>query len=546
MNSPRPRVIKRRLGGAETEIGLRGFPKFCQDDEILRLWRELIAGTLPENRRERFSKSAHRATLLNQGRCYKDSEWLEYATPECISAKETTLQETAGLGIITKAIERFKAKHARFEKLSAHKCNRNTVIVDGPFSGNSHYISSASLGSHGNYIALRNYSGGGKHDPPIGFGAFESVLETFFLSRSCIMGNGWFEILPRGGIRFLLSQRTDVTLARSSHTPANGDKPLFNPSDEAHARADIWRRFHDVAEDSNMSEVQIYLKRGIMDILLALAEAEDFFISPPSFGDERFARGVVSGHTAIGRFWNTDPRAQSVVLLDNGEYWSALDFQFYLLEEAHRYFREGRGPLTEERREVLALWEETLGDISRFDLAKLSTYLDWAAVLYRAIIPYCEGAGIDSERLILPGERGGHFYDAIAYDTPFETKRGRAKILSHFLQTIIEYANVDVGRGIYGTLLKRGLMRRLFSDEEKLAAETMPPMETRANYREALLGAVAEKRPSWAVNETDWMLVKCDNGNIRYNHYMRNPYRARIPEISEPFEQWFERYNYFK
>ena len=191
------------------------------------------------------------------------------------------------------------------------------------------------------------------------------------------------------------------------------------------------------------------------------------------------------------------------------------------------------------------LWEEALRDISRFDLVKLSTYLDWAAILYRIIFPYCDDAGLDPERLILPGEMGGDFRNTIAYNAPFETKRGRVKILPHFLQTIIKYADVDVERGIYGVLLKKGLIRRLFSDEEKLTAESGVPKETRANYREALLGVVAENRHSWAFCESDWMVVKYEESNMRYQHYMKNPYRARLPKISGSFEEWFESYNYF-
>lgn len=109
--------------------------------------------------------------------------------------------------------------------------------------------------------------------------------------------------------------------------------------------------------------------------------------------------------------------------------------------------RSGVAPVWED---VLTEWERILTDLEREPMAT-SDRLDWTAKLR-----------------ILEAYRAR---DELAWSHP------KLRLLD------LQYHDVDPVRSLYQRLVARGAMRRLFDDDQVLAAVLEPPADTRAFFR---------------------------------------------------------------
>lgn len=538
---PCPRRIKLRITGAEIEMSTKfaGAPFLNETDAVvwqnaLVEYRECIARyALPlgvRNGRWRGGSTSARAILLNQGQCYRDGALVEYATPEGYP-KQSALYETAGLEIMSQALKEFNrecgVKKSWPVTAKMYKSNRNTKL-----SRDGNLLSLESFGSHGNYITFRS----------VPYADMVTYLVPFLKTRWCMIGNGWIDFFGGEFVHFLLSQRADVMAdagdiiqgeeMTNSRTLPHIHLFAHQKNEEPLADEHVWKRVHDMSENSNMSQKQLWLKRGAMDIVLAMVEAGNFLKPPP-----RFSRKFNGNETS--KFFNADIRSCTQFPLEGGGTTSAVDVQRFYIDEAVRFFKEGRGTLTDERKEALDLWIATIDAIARWDVPHLARYLDWAAILNCASGLF-ERINLDMEEFIgvVRGDTGFAYpmLHPIAANVSVPRKRGEARLLDYLLQFIVEYANIETEKSPYGILMKRGAMDALFSPEEIAGACLSPPVNTRANLREELEQTLS----SQTIVATSWseQYVRCSgdapDAPLR-RISMQNPWRSRIGRN----EKWF-------
>jgi proteasome accessory factor A len=138
-----------------------------------------------------------------------------------------------------------------------------------------------------------------------------------------------------------------------------------------------------------------------------------------------------------------------IIELKDGRKISAIDVQRIYLRAATKLGPPSPGS-DEERRWILREWENVLNDLER-DAMSTRDRVDWAAKKFLL------DALQEEEKL--------------SWSDPW-------------LQSIdLEYHNLDLDRGLYYELVRKGLMRRVTTEDEIKAAIFNPPETTRAFFR---------------------------------------------------------------
>lgn len=525
--TPHPRRIKLRIMGSETEFGMRfalppQYDPLAYREKIENLKTSFtqgfyaetfVRGALGEDARSRFC--GKRGILRNQGQIYPDLHaQIEYATPECLGGEQLALYETAGLDIAAHALKRFNAAHANLlapVTIKMYKTNRNTNM---PYSS---ALSLVSFGSHANYLALRSVS----------LNELARFWLPFLQTRWCLIGNGWVDFFDNQFVHFLFSQRAEVMKRDIVSRTTEMMKPLICPNDEPHARYDVWRRLHDISGNANMSQKQLFLKYAVSDIVLAMVEVKNFLREPPHFS------GVFGSSDEACFYFNGDILGRVRLVCDDGTRWGFLDVQEFYLEEALRFFREGRATLTDERKRALELWQSVIDAMRRRDLEYCSRFLDWAAVLrqFERLFAklgldfgaFCDAdVGGEGKFIGYPAEPG------IAWDAPVLKKNGPpAKLLHHLLQYIVQYADVETERSPYGMLVAGGVVDTLFTPEQIAHAVKVPPDRTRAHLREIIIQRMA---PLYGAIDTAWagQIIYVSGPHHSFHIPLVNPYQFLV------------------
>ena len=436
-------------------------------------------------------KSAERLNLVNQGLLYLDQRRVEGSSPECRGPIAAALYDTAITRILAVTLKKARSSDELFQKLSLYKSNRVPGLqsegergatiaelgVDRDFK--ELYLSRYSCGSHANYLMRRREN----------LKDILPVLCTFRLARWALIGNGWLMLTPQGGVRFIFSQKGDIIRYAQSGSTTNIWKPLHNTKDEPHADPQKWRRLHDISGNANMSELQLILKLGTFNLVLSMAETPGFLRNFPVPRNISFVENEGS-LIGISSAWNADIFGEVTIPTDRGgKSW--LDYLKYFLEEAHRFFEEGRDELTPENQLVLNLWSDISDAFARRDIAFLSRYLDWAAIWEHLVQPRVEKFGFPAQALI-----GGanSSLPKINWKTTIGSAKRKNNLVFYLLQRIIEYANIETEASLYGRLCEQGLLKRHFSDAELSRAEVQTPLDTRAGFKSGLM--IDKKR--WA------------------------------------------------
>jgi hypothetical protein len=219
-------------------------------------------------------------------------------------------------------------------------------------------------------------------------------------------------------------------------------RPLINTRDEPHVDASRYRRFHVILGDSNMSEWATAMKIGTTALVLDLIErgqAPQLEIAQP-----------VDANKSISR----DQTYDWIIELKDGRKISAIDVQRIYLRAASRLesrpWGDGVAGSDEEWRWILREWENVLNDLER-DVMLARDRVDWAA-----------------KKFLL---------DALQEEE-------KLSWTDPWLQAVdLEYHNLDLDRGLYYELLRKGLMRRVTTEDEIKTAIFNPPETTRAFFR---------------------------------------------------------------
>jgi len=309
-----------------------------------------------------------------------------------------------------------------------------------------------SYGCHENYLVGRSGE----------FSALADVFIPFLISRQIISGAGKVLPTPRGS-SYSVSQRAEhIWEGLSSATTRS--RPIINTRDEPHADAELYRRLHVIVGDSNMSETTNFLKIGSAEMVLRMIEAGVVFRDMTLENSIRAIREISS-----------DTSGTQVVKLANGRDASALDMQEEYFSKAKK-FVEREGIDDPNSVAVMELWGKAISAIRGGQLQEIETEIDWV-IKKRLMERYMER-------------------DSLDWNSP------------RLAQLDLAYHDINRDRGLFYLLERKGLARRILSDDEIDIAKTLPPQTTRAKLRGEFIAAAQEKKRDFTV---DWVHLKLND-----------------------------------
>ena len=324
-------------------------------------------------------------------------------------------------------------------------------------------FSGHSYGCHDNFLMRRD----------IAWDKIVAGILPFLITRQIFAGAGKMGVEAESGYSdpgvYQISQRADFFSVVVSIDTMNR-RPLINTRDEPHVDASRYRRFHVILGDSNMSEWATAMKVGTTALVLDLierGEAPQLEIAQP-----------VDANKSISR----DQTYDWIIELTDGRKISAIDVQRVYLRAASKL----QNGTSEEQQWVLREWENVLNDLER-DAMSTRDRVDWAAKKFLL------GALQEEEKL--------------SWSDPW-------------LQSIdLEYHNLDLDRGLYYELLRKGLMCRVTTEDEIKNAIFNPPETTRAFFRGRAVARFNDE-----ISSIQWDEIVFANGV--YSH------RVALPEAA--------------
>ena len=358
------------------------------------------------------------AVLTNGARYYVDHAHPEYSSPECSDPLQAVRWDRAGERILIDSMDAARRQLPPGQEIVVYKNNSDR-------KGNSY-------GCHENYLMDRN----------VPFGQVVKHVLPHFVTRQIWSGAGKVgcEAATTGGIDvpFQLTQRADF-FEEEVGLETTLKRPIINTRDEPHADAGKYRRLHVIIGDANRSEVQTFLKLGVMGFILCMVEDE-------WFGEKDFTPATPI--LALRRI-SYDLTLRKPFELVDGTTVTALDVQWEQLGLARKWADENGleavgGELV--GREVLRRWEQVLTGLET-DPLSLADQIDWVAKK-KLLDAYRERDGLDWKHPKLA-------------------------------QLDLVYHDVRPGRDLAGKL---GL-ERLVTDSEVTSATAEPPPTTRAWFR---------------------------------------------------------------
>lgn len=362
--------------------------------------------------------STSNAILTNGARLYVDHAHPEYSAPEVLTPREAVVWDVAG--------ERVMLRAAR--ELAAAGIDVDLYKNNGDGKG-------ASYGTHENFLV----------DRAVPFETLVDLLTPFLVTRQVIVGSGRVGLGQRGeDAGFQMSQRADFMEAEVG-LETTLRRPIVNTRDEPHADRDRWRRLHVIIGDANLLETATFLKIGMTNLVLAVAENLHRLGSAAArLADLRLADPV-----GDVRLVSRDLDLAAPLYVRGGGTLTALEVQRLYLAAA-REVAALDGMPDAPTQEVLDRWEDVLVRLGR-SLAECARDVEWVAK-HRLLdrMREREGLGWGSPRLA-------------AFD--------------------LQWADVRPERGVYQRLLAAGAVDRLTTEAEVADAVHHPPVSTRAYFR---------------------------------------------------------------
>ena len=375
-----------------------------------------------------FSEIKSDLVLRNGARFYNDHAHPEYCSPECSTLKEILQQDYAGDALLMACVKNL---------------NQNT---DNPvllYKNNTDFRGH-SYGCHENYLMPRT----------LPWEALSSSMVAFFCTRQVICGAGkygWEEEDKFIGPGFQVSQRADF-FSELQSVDTMQRRPIINTRDEPHANHELYRRFHVIVGDANLSLYSTWLKIGTTSLVL-----QALLNGAPLDKVPRIADPIQTIKTiSRDRSWKWYCRDL------NGYKTTALDIQRVYLGLVKDYVRD----LDADWKAVITGWEEVLNDLEREPLS-CADRLDWVAK-FQLIEQFRQAENLTE-------------------DDPWL----RSLDLSYHL--------LDREHGLFYALMDQHAFRLPYLREELTSHSLCPPSTTRAGVR----GRCIEKFGS-AVQATQW------------------------------------------
>jgi proteasome accessory factor A len=378
--------------------------------------------------------------LGNGARYYNDHAHPEYCTPECSTVDELVAHDRAGERILMRCAQ--KLSEERESAVCLYKNNTD-------FRGHSY-------GCHENYLVPR----------ALPWERLARGIQGFLVTRQIVAGAGKFAIEEEDKFvapGFQISQRSDF-FSELQSVDTMQRRPIVNTRDEPHANPNLFRRFHVILGDANMSPFATRLKIGTTALTLE-ALARDPKRSYPALADPLHALMAISRD---GKFhWE--------VALQEGRKTTALEMQ----REYLRAVQELCDLSDPSKAAIAADWEEVLDDLET-DPMRCRDRLDWAAKL-ALVREFQESQNVGAS--------------------------------DPWLQSLdLEYHRLDRTQGLYFALEQAGAMRRGPDDFLVRHAISDPPRTTRAYIRGRCIQKFA---PSVVAAQWDHITLQGTRGALK-------------------------------
>ncbi len=349
--------------------------------------------------------------LGNGARFYNDHAHPEYCTPECGTLDELVAHDRAGERILMRCARKLSEERGGVVRL--YKNNTD-------FRGHSY-------GCHENYLLPRS----------LPWETLVRAAQAFLVTRQIIAGAGKFALEEEdryAGPGFQISQRSDFFSELQSVDTMQG-RPIINTRDEPHADPALYRRFHVILGDANMSPFATRLKTGATALALEVLARHPRWDCPVLADPLRALREI-----------SRDPQFRWPVVLRDGVASTALAVQRAWCDAAREYC-DLSDPATAA---VWADWNIVLTDLET-DPMRCRNRLDWVAKL--ALVREFQAA------------------QKIGDDDPW-------------LRSLdLEYHRLDLESGLYYALEQSGAMAWVPDETTVRRAIAEPPRTTRACIR---------------------------------------------------------------
>lgn len=309
-----------------------------------------------------------RMYLPANGACvYIDLGHLELCTPEVLSAHEHVAACHAMLRLTREAMARANQQRPADRPI-------RVLVNSSDGHGNSY-------GSHLNVLVSRDCYDNIFHRKM----HYMLLLASFQVSSIVLTGQG--KVGSENGAppaAFQVSQRADFFACLTAPWTTH-HRPLVNSRDEAlvgapwrrlgaggagrPTREDDYARLHCIFHDATLSQPACLLKVGLMQIVLAMIEAEALH----DLAGLALEDPLQALHT-----WSHDPGLTRTAALIGGRRVTAVELQQAFFQAAHRFVASGEAAgIVPRVEEIVALWGDTLDKLARRDHAALVGRLDW-------------------------------------------------------------------------------------------------------------------------------------------------------------------------
>ncbi|MCE7946685.1 MAG: hypothetical protein DYG88_04565 [Chloroflexi bacterium CFX4] len=399
--------------------------------------------------------------IANGAKFYHDVGHAEWAHPECRSAREIALYDKAADALMALLLPSAQ------ESLRVDGFRGRFLIVK-----NNVDVHGNTYGCHENYMAERE-TAWLDHEDYLRLSI--RYLVPFLATRLILCAPGRVGLGRRGeqGFAFQLGQRADFMNAVVSRDTRDM-RGLFNLGRENEPFSEGgYRRLHLILGDACMSGYGTFLKVGTFGLLLRLLEDLEIGAIP-------HLKDPVRAMHAVSR----DPSCTALLPLYDGRQMTAIDVQRLYLEQVLRYAE--RYPTSEEERELIGLWSETLDALQNAP-SRLFGKIDW--ITKKSVL----------DRLLTS--------NGLSWDTPDLDKHP----IRYKLQELdIQYHNVDPTQSLFYKLLRSqqgaDALDTLWDVESVRIAQAAPPPYTRARVRGEVIASA--RRTSGRVEVKNWNEVR--------------------------------------
>ncbi len=378
--------------------------------------------------------------LGNGARYYNDHAHPEYCTPECNSVDELVAHDRAGERILMRCGQKLSE-----ERGSAVRLYKNNT----DFRGHSY-------GCHENYLLPR----------ALPWEKLARGIQAFLVTRQIIAGAGKFayeeedKFLAPG---FQISQRSDF-FSELQSVDTMQRRPIVNTRDEPHANPTLFRRFHVILGDANMSPFATRLKIGTTALVLEALARNPKRVYPILSEPLQSLMSISRDSKFQWEVRLHDNRCTNALQIQR-EYWDAVNDLCDLTDPA--------------KIKMVADWNKVLTDLEA-DPMRCKDRLDWVAKL--------------------------------ALVRQFQSSQNLSPT-DPWLQSLdLEYHRLDRDQGLYYALEQAGQMQGIPDEGLVRRAIAEPPRTTRAYIR----GRCIQKFSQYVVSaQWDHVTLQGSSGPLK-------------------------------